>query len=92
MDIEGWLIALASGSAIGLFYFMGLWWTLQRLPERSRPGLWILSSYLIRTSVTVFAFYVVMGGHWQRLLMSLAGFAAVRMVLARRLRPVNSHQ
>jgi F1F0 ATPase subunit 2 len=87
MDIAGLLMALVIGTAIGIFYFMGLWWTIQKLPETRRPGLWMMSSYFIRTAVTIFAFYLVMGGHWQRLLVSLVGFVTIRMVLVRRMKP-----
>jgi F1F0 ATPase subunit 2 len=92
MDTAGLLIALVFGTATGLFYFMGLWWTVQKLPESRWPGLWVVSSYLIRTAVSVLAFYLAMGGHWQRLVVSLLGFVATRMVLMRRLKPVNSGQ
>ena len=90
MDISGWIIAFAFGGVIGLFYFMGLWWTVQSLPQRRRPALWVTASYFIRTAVTVFAFYLVMGSHWQRLLVSLLGFVMVRIVLVRRLRPAKA--
>jgi len=86
-DTVGLVFAFAFGAAIGLFYFTGLWWTVQRLPQTRRPGLWMISSYFIRTATTVFAFYFVMDGHWQRLLVSLLGFVIIRVVLVRRLKP-----
>jgi F1F0 ATPase subunit 2 len=89
-DISPLLMAFAFGAAIGFFYFVGLWWTLKRLPERRRPGLWVVSSFFIRTAVSVFAFYLVMDGHWQRLLASLLGFVVVRIVLVRRLSPAKA--
>jgi len=85
-DIVGLLITFFFGMAIGLFYFMGLWWTVQTLPERRRPGLWMTASYLIRTAFAVFAFYFVMSGHRQRLLASLLGFIVIRIVLVRRMK------
>jgi len=90
MDIVGLLIALLFGTVIGLFYFMGLWWTVQRVPERRSPGLWMAASYIIRTAITILAFYLVMGGQWQRLLASLLGFVMIRMILVRRLKPARA--
>jgi len=86
-DISWLPIAFAFGAGIGLFYFLGLWWTLQKLTQRKRPGLWIAASYFMRTAIVVFAFYLVMGGDWQRLLASLLGFIVIRVVLVRRMKP-----
>ena len=94
-DAFGLVLALAAGIGIGAFYFGGLLWTIQKLPERRRPGLWVTASYFIRTAIAVFAFYLVMSGHWQRLLVSLLGFIVIRIVLVRRMKPakaVNSDQ
>ena len=79
-----------AGIAIGAFYFGGLFWTVRRIPEWRRPGLWVTASYFIRTAVTVLAFYLIMGGQWQRLLASLFGFVMIRMILVRRLKPARA--
>jgi F1F0 ATPase subunit 2 len=86
----GLILALAGGIGIGAFYFGGLLWTIQKLPSRRRPGLWVTASYFIRTGIAVFAFYLVMGGHWQRLLASLLGFIVIRFVLVRRMKPAEA--
>ncbi|MFW6114837.1 MAG: ATP synthase subunit I [Thermodesulfobacteriota bacterium] len=87
-DAFGLILALSAGIGIGVFYFGGLLWTIQTLPARTKPGLWVAASYFIRTGVAVFTFYLVMGGHWQRIMMSLLGFLVIRMVMIRRLKPV----
>ncbi len=80
--------SLLAGMAVGLFYFGGLWWTVRRLPAVRRPAMWILSSYLIRITVCVGAMFLVSQGRWERILILLAGFLAVRLLMVRRLSPV----
>lgn len=86
-DIFYYLIALLSGASIGLFYFGGLWWTVRRLPKVPNPAIWSFGSFWIRMTISLFAFYSVMGGHPERLLISVLGFTLVRIVLVRKLKP-----
>ena len=85
------LLAFFVGLGIGLFYFGGLWWTVLRLPAAERRGLWAMGSFLVRTFVSLFGFYLVMDGRWERLLVSLLGFLIARAILVRRLRPLVKH-
>lgn len=81
------LLAFAAGLAVGLFYYGGLWLTIRRLPQSRRPAMLTGMSLLVRLSLTSAAFYIVMGGRWERLLACLAGFLLVRVLLVRRLGP-----
>lgn len=83
------LLALMAGLALGLWYFGGLWLTVQRLPRARNPGFLSLVSLMIRLGVTLAGFYLVMAGRWERLLACLAGFLLMRIVLVRRLGPVS---
>ncbi len=83
-------LALAAGLVLGLFYFGGLWLTVQRLPQTRHPGLLAFLSLTIRLGVTLVAFYLVMAGRWERLLVCLAGFLLARFLLVRRLGPISS--
>ena len=85
------LLAFVVGLGIGLFYFGALWWTVLRLPAAERPGLWAMGSFLVRTFVSLFGFYLFMDGRWERLLVSLLGFLIARAILVRRLRPLAKH-
>lgn len=78
------VLALLAGIALGLFYFGGLWLTVQRLPTIRRPALLMLGSFFLRTLVALSGFYVVMSGSWARLLVCLTGFLAIRTLLASR--------
>ncbi len=75
--------ALVAGTGLGLFYFGGLWLTVQRLPTARRPAFFSLLSFFGRLGVALFGFYLVMGGHWERLLVCLLGFLGVRVILVR---------
>jgi F1F0 ATPase subunit 2 len=74
---------LAIGVIFGLFYFGGLWLTLQRLPTSANPALLMFASFTLRTAVVVGGFVLVRGDRWQENLLWLAGFIAARMALTR---------
>jgi F1F0 ATPase subunit 2 len=80
-------LALAAGLALGLFFFGGLWLTVQRLPTTQWPVLLTLGSLLARTAVTLAGFYLVMAGRWERLLACLVGFTLMRFFLVTWLSP-----
>ena len=80
------LMAFFVGMGAGLFYFGGLWWTVRRLPSARQPALLTLGSFLVRTGLSLAAFYFASGGHWERILASLLGFIIVRVFLVRRMR------
>ena len=80
------LMAFFVGMGAGLFYFGGLWWTVRRLPSARQPALLTFGSFLVRTGLSLVAFYFTSGGHWQRILASLLGFIIVRAFLVRRIR------
>lgn len=79
--------AFCVGLTAGLLYFGGLWLTVQYLPRTRRPELVSLGSLALRLTLTLVAFYLVMGGRWERLLAALMGFLVMRTVLVRRLGP-----
>ena len=52
------LVALLVGFAAGLVYFVGLWFTVSRLPTVSLPGMWMALSFLVRTAVVLTSLYL----------------------------------
>jgi F1F0 ATPase subunit 2 len=81
------VFAFLGGAGLGSFYFIGLWWTVQKLPSSKSPALLSLGSFVVRTAVVLTGFYFIMGGQWERLLACLAGFMTARVVLIRGLKP-----
>jgi len=81
-------MSFATGLIIGAFYFLGLWYTVRKLPTVRVPALWTVISFLVRSGIALVGFYVVMQGRWENLLLCLAGFTLMRLWLVRRLQPV----
>ncbi len=75
--------ALVAGVLIGAMFFGGLWWTVRKGVSSSRPALWFFASLLLRTALTLAGFYIVSGGHGERLIASLLGFIVARLIVTR---------
>ena len=84
-DILALALALFAGALLGVFFFGGLWWTVQKGVASERPALWFLGSLLLRTSLILAGFYFVSQGHWSRLVACLLGFLIARIIVVRRL-------
>lgn len=76
-------IILFAGFATGSFFFGGLWFTVQKGMAGKIPALWFVISFIIRMTVTLFAFYFLTEGTWQRLLLCFAGFLIARVVVTK---------
>ncbi len=76
-----WMLALLGGSFLGVFFFGGLWWTIQKGLTARNPALWFLGSLLVRTAVVLVGFYFVAGGELGRMLACLAGFLLGRLIV-----------
>lgn len=81
------VLAGGAGVFLGAFFFGGLWWTVRKGVASKRPALLFLGSLLLRTGITLAGFYVVSGGHWERLLVCLLGFFIARLAVTRLTRP-----
>jgi F1F0 ATPase subunit 2 len=80
-EIFNLVSALVMGFLLGVFFFGGLWWTVQKGLSSRQPALLFLGSLLLRTFTTVAGFYFASGGHWERLLMCLLGFFIMRRII-----------
>ena len=74
---------LAAGILLGLFFYGGLWWTVQKGVLSKRPALWFFGSLILRMSLALSGFYWIGHGHWDRLLVCLAGFLIARFAVKR---------
>lgn len=75
--------AMVTGVLIGLLFYGGLWWTVRKGFSSKQPALWFFGSLLLRMSIALAGFYVVSGGHWERLLVCLFGFFLARFIVTR---------
>ena len=76
-----WIWAGMAGAALGVMFFGGLWWTVQKAVSSQRPARWFFGSFLLRMSLTLAGFYGVAGDQWQRLLACLVGFIFARLIV-----------
>jgi F1F0 ATPase subunit 2 len=81
------LFVFPLGFVLGIFYFSCLWFTVQHLTHTQHPMLLMVGSGIARLSVALLAFYFIIGGHWERLMIALLGFLLARTLLIARWRP-----
>lgn len=86
------ILSWSAGAFLGAMFFGGLWWTVRKGLSSKHPAMWFVGSQLLRTSVTLIGFYLVAGGHWERLLACLVGFICARLVVARLTQPSDGNQ
>jgi F1F0 ATPase subunit 2 len=84
------LFVFPLGFGLGIFYFSCLWFTVQHLTRTQHPVLLMVGSGVARLSVALLAFYFIIGGHWERLMIALLGFLLARTLLIARWRPQSS--
>jgi F1F0 ATPase subunit 2 len=85
------IAAFTAGLALGAFYFIVLWQSVQKLPVAASPTRMMLVSFLLRMAVLMTGFYLIMGGeHWERLVSAMLGFIIIRKILTYRLGPQNA--
>ena len=85
-DAAVWLGAALAGALLGLAYFAGLWWTVQRAGRARHPAALVAASFVVRAALAVTALLLIMAGDVVRLLVALAAFLAVRTVVLWRVR------
>jgi len=82
------IAAFVAGLALGAFYFIALWHTVQRLPAAHGPVRLMVFSFVLRMSVVLAGFYLIIGGeHWERLAAAMLGFIIIRKILTYLLGP-----
>jgi F1F0 ATPase subunit 2 len=77
------VLALLGGILLGIIFFGGLWWTVQRGVSSKQPAVWFFASLMLRTAIVVVGFYFVMHGDWRRVVASLLGFILARLCIVR---------
>ena len=75
------IIVFAVGLVLGVLFFLGLWYTVQKVTMSKTPALWILGSFVFRIGIVLLGFYYIGADNWQRLLACLAGFIVARFIV-----------
>jgi F1F0 ATPase subunit 2 len=90
-DLSSMILALLAGVLLGMIFFGGLWWTIQRGVSSKSAAILFSSSLLLRMAITVAGFYFIARGNWRNLLACLCGFLLARLLLTRYIRtPVDA--
>jgi F1F0 ATPase subunit 2 len=66
---------------LGTFYFGTLWLVVRRLDRLAWPAVWLGVTAILRLAVVLMLFALLVGTRWERLVIALVGFLAVRVVL-----------
>jgi F1F0 ATPase subunit 2 len=86
------VLACGAGAVLGAMFFGGLWWTVRKGVSSRQPALWFVGSLLLRMGIVLAGFYLVSGGHWERLMLCLVGFVMARFVVTWLTRPSGEDQ
>ncbi len=82
-DVELITLALAAGMILGILFFGGLWWTVNRGLTAAVPALWFGLSSLLRVAVTGCALYFFARLGLPSLTACLCGFLIARSAVKR---------
>jgi F1F0 ATPase subunit 2 len=85
-------LALLAGFLLGMFFFGGLWWTVQKGITSQNPAFWFFGSLMLRTGLTLAGVYFVSQGHWSRLSVCLFGFVIARFIVVKWLARATSQE
>jgi F1F0 ATPase subunit 2 len=77
--------SVVGGIGLGLFYFGGLWWTVNRIQTAGSPVAIYLTSLVLRGSVVLICLFLILQAGVLPMLAAMVGFVMVRLVLVRRL-------
>jgi len=86
-DAVNWAAAMLAGAALGVIFFGGLWWTVQRGAISPSPARWFLGSFVLRTAIVLIGFYFIGAGQLVRLGLCLIGFLLARAIVLLATRP-----
>ena len=81
LDWLSYVIAFLSGCLLGIFFFGGLWWTVQKITGSGRPYLIAVVSFIVRTAVVLAGMFIIIKLGWVQLFLTLAGFIITRTLL-----------
>ena len=84
-DLPHLTVAFVAGAVLGMFFFGGLWWTVQKAVRSEQPAIWFLGSLVLRTGLILTGFSLVAQGHWSRIVACLLGFLIARFLVVKRL-------
>jgi F1F0 ATPase subunit 2 len=85
IDIPHLIIAFLAGLTLGVFFSLNLWSSVKKMTDEQTPWYILFVNFVLRMGVVAVGFYIVMDGHWERMMTALAGFVLMREILVRAL-------
>ncbi len=82
-DTTGIVVSLLTGLLLGLLFFGGLWWTVQRILTARHPVALVMGSLLLRLGAVIIGMVLVAHGHWERFVVCLLGLVIARVAVTR---------
>ena len=79
-ETMGMILAMATGLALGIFFYGGLYYTVKIGLTARIPGLVFAGSFVFRTAITLAGFMLVSQGKPLRLLAVFSGFLIFRLI------------
>lgn len=75
------IIAFFGGIILGIFFFGGLYWSIQKLEKVRYPALFMTTSVMLRMIIFLIVFYFIFNGSYKNLLVAFIGFIGVRFFM-----------
>jgi F1F0 ATPase subunit 2 len=91
-EVLPYALAFLAGALLGVLFFVGLWWTVQKGVTSQWPALWFFGSLLLRTGMILTGFYFVAQGDWSRFMLCLLGFFIARVIVVKLLEPAPAEE
>jgi F1F0 ATPase subunit 2 len=79
------ILTFIAGMALGTFFSLNLWYSVRRMADEHTPWYVMYGNFMLRIGVVIVGLYLVMAGHWERMLTAMLGFVIMREILVRRL-------
>jgi len=80
------VVGFFGGVVLGLVFFGGLYWSVNKLPRVKYPGLLMVASMLVRMAALLIGLYFLMAGNMKNLLAAVVGVMLVKFVMIARVR------
>ncbi|MRR35788.1 ATP synthase subunit I [bacterium] len=77
------MFALICGMALGTFFTFNLWSSVKKMVDQKTPWHVLFLNFLLRLSVVLLGFYLIMDGSRARLIAAIIGFVIVKEILTR---------
>jgi F1F0 ATPase subunit 2 len=73
------ILAFLVGTALGLFFFGGLWFTVIKAFGTKTPALWFFTSFFLRIGIVLIGFYYIVQEGLKPLIICLIAFMLARV-------------